>query len=181
MAIKQYKLLEDEFIDITDYIYLAEGHFQVYSFHLMNLLIRIGIEFDSISNGLLKTWLDQSRIGNNALVSHLKEKTRSGEFFKIEDYRKAFEEQFQASTLHRTLRSLSEKLYPFQPGDLRRTLPWWKAFTSLKHDRIENFVKAATMHHVLHALAALHIATYQLASEKGHSVFPESELFLPDG
>lgn len=179
LAVKQYKLLENEFFDMTDYIYLAEEHFQLYSYHLMNLLIRISVEFDSIGNTLLRTWLEQSRIHNNNLGSQLKKKIGPGKFFDMGDYRKTFEDQFQASKQHRTLRSLNRQLFPFQPLDLKRTLPWWKAYTSLKHDRIANFDKAATMHNVLQALAALHIVTDYLASAKGHSLLLESDLFLP--
>ena len=179
LAWKQYRRLEDEFIGMTDYAHLAKEHLEVYSYHLMNLTIGIGIEFDSVSNALLNAWLEKSAILDKPLATRLGEKKSKGEFFTMRDYRESFELRFLASTQYVIAIALDMKVFPFAPASLEESLGWWRAFTSLKHDRIETFVKAATMGHALHGLAALLLVNRYLASAtEDFPPYEESSLFL---
>jgi hypothetical protein len=179
LAWKQYSRLENDFLGITDYAHLTKEHLEVYSYHLLNLIIAIGIEFDSVSNTLLTTRLEKSEILDQSLTSRLIAKKRKGDFFNMKDYRESFELRFAASKQYVTAIALDLKVFPFAPANLDESLGWWNAFTSLKHDRIENFVKAATMGHALHSLSALLLVNRYLAS--AIETFPpynESSLFL---
>jgi hypothetical protein len=147
LAWKQYRRLEDDFLSITDYAHLAEEHLEVYSYHLLNLILAIGIEFDTVSNTLLTAWLDKLAILDQSLAARLRAKKNKREFFNIKDYRESFELRFVASKQYVTVIALDMKVFPFAPASLEEGLEWWKAFTSLKRARIENFIKAATMGH----------------------------------
>jgi hypothetical protein len=145
----------------------------------LKLILANGIEFDSVSNTLLTTWLEKSEILDQSLTARLIAKKSKGEFFNMKDYRESFELRFAASKQYVTAIALDMKVFPFAPANLDESLGWWKAFTSLKHDRIENFVKAATMGHALHGLSALLLVNRYLAS--AIETFPpynESSLFL---
>jgi hypothetical protein len=97
----------------------------------------------------------------------------------MRDYRESFELKFLASTQYVMATALDMKVFPFAPASLEESLGRWRAFTSLKHDRIESFVKAATMGHVLHGLAALLIVNRYLANTiDDFPPYKESSLFL---
>ena len=182
LAWKQYRRLENDFLGITDYAHLTKEHLEVYSYHLLNLIVVIGIEFDAVSNALLTTWLEKSAILDTPLATRLSAKKSKGEFFNMRDYRESFELRFLASEQSEqyvTAIALDIKVFPFAPANLEKSLGWWKAFTSLKHDRIENFIKAATMDHALHGLAALLLVNRYLASAtEDFPSYNESRLFL---
>lgn len=76
LAWKQYRRLEDNFLGITDYVHFANEHLEVYSYHLLNLVLAIGIEFDSVSNALLTAWLDKSEVLDKSLAARLMAKKR---------------------------------------------------------------------------------------------------------
>jgi hypothetical protein len=177
LAWKEYQRLEEEFLCISEYSHLANEHLGVYSYKLMNLLVAIGVEFDGVSNALLTKWLLQKLLKDQTLHSELKEKQTSGAFFNMGDYRKTFEQPpFLASTRCVTVNRLNLVLHPFQPPpQSEQSLGWWGAFTSLKHDRIANFVKSATMSNALNGLAALLLANLFFRSDGVAVEFPGLE------
>ena len=70
---------------------------------------------------------------------------------------------------------------PFQDWVIGGSSPWWKAFTDLKHDRIQNF-RQATLRNAIVALAA----TFIILSVRNESAFKEGtvplevyDLFFP--
>ena len=97
LAWKQYRRLENDFLGITDYAHLTKEHLEVYSYHLLNLIVVIGIEFDAVSNALLTTWLEKSAILDTPLATRLSAKKSKGDFFNMRDYRESFELRFLAS------------------------------------------------------------------------------------
>ncbi|MBI3603036.1 MAG: hypothetical protein HY205_01110 [Nitrospirae bacterium] len=157
LAWKEYQRFEDDFLDICEYVQLANEHRNVYSYKLMNLLVAIGVEFDSVGNALLTKWLEKQVIQDQSLVRKLTNKQTKRDFFNMGDYRETFEcPSFSASTRTVTVNRLNLILKPFHPAPQSgQSLQWWAAFTSLKHDRIANFITSATIDHVLHGLAAL--------------------------
>jgi hypothetical protein len=52
-AISMYKFLEDDFKTCLEYVDLKVEHFQVYSFRLANLIVRIGPELLRLLNVIL--------------------------------------------------------------------------------------------------------------------------------
>lgn len=182
LAWKEYQRLECEFLDICQYIQLANEHLDVYSYKLMNLLVAIGVEFDSVGNALLTKWLATQLIQDQTLTGKLTERQTNGDFFNMGNYRETFEQPpFLASTRSATVNLLSLVLQPFHPTPQSgQSLEWWAAFTSLKHDRIANFIRSATMRHALYGLAALLLANIFFRSDGGKVEFPglvPSQLF----
>ncbi|MGH7206505.1 MAG: hypothetical protein ACREI2_09900 [Nitrospiraceae bacterium] len=177
LAWKEYQRLEDEFMDICEYVQLANEHLDVYSYKLMNLLVAIGVEFDSVGNALLTKWLARQLIQDQTLACRLTERQTNGDFFNMRDYREAFEQPpFSASTRSVTVNLLNLVLQPFHPPPQSgQSLEWWAAFTSLKHDRIANFITSATMQHALYGLAALLLTNIFFRSDGGKVEVPGLE------
>lgn len=177
---REYTRLEDEFLHNCDYVALANEHLNVYSYNLMNLLVAIGVEFDTVSKALLLKWLPNDVIQDQTLNKRLKEKLANHENFNMGDYRMAFEAVFKASTRTVIVGKLPQSIKPFEPapvpGQPTEALLWWKAFTSLKHDRIASFIEAATMRNVLSGLAALLITNIHFRTAEGVVECPGQDL-----
>jgi hypothetical protein len=177
LAWKESQRLEREFLDICEYVQLADEHLDVYSYKLMNLLVAIGVEFDSVGNALLTKWLATQHIQDQNLSERLTGRQTHGDFFNMGDYRETFEQPpFLASTRSVSVNPLSLVLQPFHPPPRSgQSLAWWAAFTSLKNYRIANFIRSATMRHALYGLAALLLANIFFRSDGGKVVFPSLE------
>jgi hypothetical protein len=177
LAWKEYQRLENEFLEICEYADLANEHLEVYSYKLMNLLVAVGVEFDSAGNSLLTKWISKGLIQDQTLHKELKAKEDRGDFFNMGDYRKVFEHPpFVASSRCVTVTRIDLPIYPFTPSPQSgQTLRWWAAFTSLKHDRVANFVKSATMGNALSALGALLLTNLYFRSDGVKVEFPGLE------
>jgi hypothetical protein len=174
LAWKEYQRLEMQFLEVCEYTHLAHEHLGVYSYELMNLLVAVGVEFDSVGNSLLIKWVSNGLIQNQTLHNELKAKQDRGDFFNMGDYRKAFEHRpFIASSRCVKVNRINLPIRPFTPPpESERTLKWWTAFTSLKHDRIANFIKSANMENVLSALGALLLTNLFFRSNGADVEFP---------
>lgn len=163
-AWKQYQPLESEFLYTLDYVELTPNHLGVYSYKFMNLIVAVGVEFDTVSNRLLGKWIETNAIRDPSLASELastlqKREEGTGKGFSISHYRKAFEHMFSASTRVVSVNRLEANgdISPFYPppSGPAESLRWWRGFTNLKHDRIRTLLESATMKNALEALAAL--------------------------
>jgi len=179
LAWREYVRLEGEFLRNCDYVSLADVHLNVYSYNLMILLVAIGVEFDSVSRALVLKWLPHDVIQDQALNKRLRDKHQKNEGFNMGDYRMAFESVFNASLRAVVVDKLNLTLKPFDPAPIPQqieVLPWWKAFTNLKHDRIASFIEAATMKNVLSGLAALLIVNIYFRTAEGIVECPGQDL-----
>lgn len=153
----EYVYLEDDFIESIRYLPLVPAHYEVWSAHFADLIIRIGSVFDSfLKRAIFCELLDD--------VDHVKEcrerykpkkegiRTKN---INIVDYYKIFEQFYDLSSkdvhnLHtfETVTPFSEWINDYKP------LGWWGAYTDLKHDRFAN-KEVATLGKTLDALGGL--------------------------
>lgn len=147
----EYTYLEQEFMNSLRYLPAVPAHYNVWSVHFADLLIRIGSIFDSF----LKTTLFCSFLDENTVAIASREKYEDNKI-TIKDYYNIFESYYNLSS--KTLFNLitSEPIVPFSEwGNNEYTsLGWWKAYTKLKHDRSAN-KEVATLESTQNALASL--------------------------
>ena len=147
----EYVYLEDDFIESIRYLPLVPAHYEVWSAHFADLIIRIGSVFDSF----LKRAIFCESLDNVDHIEKCREKYKSKEMINIVDYYKIFEPFYILSSkdvhnLHtfETVTPFSKWVNDYEP------LGWWKAYTDLKHDRFVN-KEVATLEKTLNALGGL--------------------------
>jgi hypothetical protein len=139
-----------------------------------SLLIDACSFFDSLCQTFIREKsADGYNFAKETHVSKFTDKVRSRAEFTFGDYRQLLEADFRLSERKVNLNPYEEKFYsnpihfhpdaisgyliaPFQEWAGRNRSPWWKAFTSLKHDRISSF-RSATVEGSIYALAAVFI------------------------
>ncbi|SES66358.1 hypothetical protein SAMN04488587_0418 [Methanococcoides vulcani] len=162
----EYRYLEDDFLKSVRYLPLVPEHYDVWSAHFADLLIRIGSVFDSF----LKRAIFCESSDDIENIDNYRSKYSDNKI-NIIDYFDVFEPTYKLSSkvvyeLHE-----SESIEPFSNWNETYTrLDWWNAYTSLKHDRFVNR-EAATLEAILNALGGLFLLNV---------LNPETALFLVD-
>ena len=199
LEIPYYIELQRRIVDIFRYVSCHEKNFDTYSVVLESLLIDSCSFFDSLSQTLIR---EKSLAGyafkQESQVDDFKKKVSGSAEFNCGDYRKLLEDDFVLYKMEVNLNLYEEAFYsnpmhylpdavsghliaPFKEWAAGSSPPWWKAFTALKHDRMNNF-REAKLRNVIHSLAAVFIAlTLHNETEfKAGSVSPELyDLFFP--
>lgn len=136
-----YITLEDKFIHSTHYVTLSEDNFETYSLDFMEQLHNICIEIESVFK-IITGFYNQ----NDANIANYAKKTL----------------ELMTDIVNYEVNVINEhniKFKPFYsiPFDTDKPLfKWWRAFTDIKHNRIEK-QDCANLYNVLSALAALFI------------------------
>jgi hypothetical protein len=121
-------------------------------------------------------------------IDKLAKKIAGTEDFNAGDYRMLFEGEFALSMKAVNLNAYEDNLYidplrflptdingytlrPFEQWSNGKSTLWWRAFTSLKHDRLSNACQA-TLRNAIDALAA----TYILLTFRHERMFKEGEI-----
>ncbi len=147
----EYTYLEQEFMNSLRYLPAVPAHYNVWSVHFADLLIRIGSVFDSF----LKRTLFCSFLDENTVAIASREKYEDNKI-TIKDYYDIFESYYKLSS--KTVFNLiaSEPIVPFSEwgNNEYKPLEWWKAYTKLKHDRFVN-KEVATLESTQNALGSL--------------------------
>lgn len=176
-----------------------ERNFDTYSVILESLLIDTGSFFDSLCQTLIR---ERSLAGytfkQESQVKKFQNKVSGSAEFNYGDYRELLEGDFVLSTKEVNLNLYEDALYsnpmhyapnaisgylmvPLKDWATGKSSAWWKAFTSIKHDRLSNFHKA-NLRNVLHSLASVFIVLtlHNEADFKAGSVSLELyDLFFP--
>ena len=162
----EYRYLEDDFLESVRYLPLVPEHYEVWSAHFADLLIRIGSVFDSF----LKRAIFCESLNNIENIDDCRNKDLKN--IKITDYFNIFESTYNLSSKFLYELHESETITPFSNwNEITYTpLEWWKAYTSLKHDRFLNR-KVATLKVTLDALGGLFLLNI---------LHPETAFFLVD-
>lgn len=135
---KFYLQLEKEFIELTQYIEFVPANYKVYSVKLMQLLLTIGSEVDSVMKEMCA----------------IKDKDRPS----ISDYANVLLVRYPQITAQKVrVFNRSLELTPFANWDKEKasqSLFFWETYNKVKHHRAENF-QSASLEAVANALSAL--------------------------
>ena len=173
-----YLMLEEKFIHTLNYVELAKENFGTYSNEYAALIQMIGAELDSF----FKVYCASE------LSNHMGKRPTN-----IIDYRECIKRIYPDIAKQIVeVRSANIKFCPYEIWQVcaskknQKPLPWWKAFTSVKHNRANN-KRVACQKYTLHILGALYLLEMDYlkrsADENGSKDIPdeESNLFLlPD-
>lgn len=199
LNIAYYTELQRRMIDIFRYVSCHERNFNTYSIILESLFVDTGAFFDSLCQTLIRTRVSNGQpFKQESIVANLAKKVSGKDNFNISNYRDLLEGDFTLSAKEVNLNPYEDMFFayptnyrpdkvtgylfaPFKEWANNESLPWWKAFTDLKHDRVQNF-RAATLGNVIYALAAVFIllTIYNESDFKeGHVALEIYDLFLP--
>ena len=135
-----YLMLEDKFIDTTNYVTLAEDNYGTYSNEYAALMQMIGGELDSF----FKVYCGYAPT----------------DFKKISDYYTYLMQDYPDVLNQKiNVRSADIVFQPFAGWDgtrAKQSLPWWMAFDNIKHSRAVN-KRDANQKNTLYLLGALYL------------------------
>lgn len=172
--ISYYLFLQRRMYDIFSYVSCHVNNFNTYSIQIESLLVDICSFFDSISQQVICEIANASRhFVNESSIDKFLQKVSGTENFNVADYRILFEGDFMISNKEVNLNAYEDNLYvnplAFNPTNIKGytlrpfdqwasggSITWWKAFTSLKHNRLSN-ASQATLGNAINALAATYI------------------------
>ena len=194
-----YLELQRRATNLFRYISCHERNFETYSIVLESLLVDACSFFDSLCQTFIR---EKSRAGHNfatqAEVDKFHEKLEGDADFNFANYRDLLEPDLALSGKQVNLNPYEGNYFsnpmqfvpdnvsgyllkPFDEWRDERALPWWKAFTDLKHDRISNF-REATFKNVLNALAGVFIQLtlrHEQEFKEGRMALELYDLFFP--
>ena len=168
-----YKNLEDETLNVFDYIYCSDCHLNVYSMHIADLVVRCAIEIESLSKEIYRN----IRENHNEMIPE-------NYVFKEEDDKNFLMFDTDClSLLNRmwgmdkrcviiaSVRCFFEKdgnkcFRPLKNSGKRGNngAYWNRAYQALKHDRLKNIEKG-NIKALLHAIGALYLLNIYYMNE----------------
>jgi len=172
---KMYEFIEIDFDTCLEYIALDKKHYDVYSFKLADLILRIGPEilrvFDLIlfDQRITRFFKEQPQLELQIVgIQEKKEKRKDG----FKDYFTALPE-LKSKSVEVTI--LKEKICPFEE------ISWWESgYNALRHRAIREFKKSATLKHALYSLAGLWVLHDRLDMDLGRRDVARSRVFRPE-
>jgi len=199
LDIAYYSELQRRVFDIFRYVSCHQNNFGAYSIIMESVLVDSGSFFDSLCQTFIRARsFDGHHFRQEACVKDFANKASRDDNFNCGDYRLLLDGEFALSGRSVNLNPYEDVFYanptryppdsvagylvtPFQEWAAGKALPWWNAFTALKHDRLSNF-RQATLGNVIHALAAVFIILTVHNEEEfkeGHLAPDIYDLFLP--
>lgn len=160
LDVSQYLEFQKRVLALFPYISCRVENFQTFSTVLVSVLLDAGSLFDSLAQTFIRCSSSRGMsFGAADSVKEFQRKCQGEKFFTMEDYRVLLEEQFELSRRALNLNVYDDDFYsyptrcfrepshrfelrPFKEWSSKGGLPWWNAFTALKHDRSTNLSKA---------------------------------------
>jgi len=168
LNLKMYRGLEENFIQITDYIPLDTDHYHVWSPRLIPLLHSACMEVES----LFKQIAQQERFADVKDVASLKEKISKNDPQDYPDMRDYMEFGKILELYNREVhvRETNSFIMPFKEWESNGILAWWDSYNKVKHDRHIEY-KEGNVLNVLYALGAVYTLNVEhLHGEKFHDL-----------
>lgn len=168
---KQYLWIEKELVEILDFVELDQLNFSVFSRRMEKLLLQIGSEFDNVSRE----------------ICGLQNVDRTN----IADYCSYYTMNYSPQLFKTVIAYGNIQFTPFAGWGnnvAAKDIPFWKAYNSIKHDRIAN-CRMASLENTMNALAALFLVEMVYTDKlyqndlDSYDNYPEEEskLFVLDG
>jgi hypothetical protein len=150
LAWEEYTHLEEEFLEYLRYVPLAKEHYNVWSLHLGDHLLKTCSLIDSF----FKRAIFCPQLNEIAEIEKYRELENKNS--NIGTHREIFNPLYKLSKQKMYDLRTFESLVPFSKWDLNQSPDWWNAYNDIKHDRFAN-KKEATLKVTLEALSALFI------------------------
>lgn len=132
--IRAFLLIQKDLLNLFDYIEPSDTNLSTYSYRIHELLIRTCIEIEANFKAIFK---------ENGFIKY--DKKRNVLDFKITDYKKInithHLSSYEVQLPNWTGKFSNRK--PFENWKSKDTLPWYKAYNEIKHNRHENFHNAS--------------------------------------
>jgi len=194
-----YVELQRRMFDIFRYVSCHENNFQTHSVMVESLLVGAASFFDSQCQTFIREQSKAKRVfKREAEVRDFKTKVEGLDNFNCGDYRLLLEDDFALSKRAVNLNPYEEAMvlnplnyapdkikgYPIEPfkeWGAGKSLPWWNAFTNLKHDRLNNHKEATLLNTILALAGCFVILTLQNEADfkKGNISHELYDLFFP--
>lgn len=152
--------MENEFSRILEYVELDQANFSTFSSRIEKFILQIGSEFDNVSREICGL----QNVDRTSII----------------DYYNYYTTNYNNITSTKVVAN-GIQFMPFdgwnsaQPGE---TLAFWKAYNSIKHDRISNY-KEASLKNALDSMAAL-FCVEMLYMRKLYDLDPNEVNSFPD-
>ena len=177
LDINYYLELQRRYESILLNVSLHKNNFETFSIKIENLFVDTCAFFDSLCQTHI---LDYKNGGNNFIsessVPDLNKKLDGKTFFNINDYRNLFESKYKTSTLNINLNCYIDNyvgnpifyinqtnrtvdfftIKPFENWQSSKNPDWWKDYTSMKHNRLNN-IRLGNLGNLTKALGATFI------------------------
>lgn len=162
-----YKNLENEFLELANFIHIDDDQLGIYSMHIADLIVRCVVEIEAISKELYKS------LGGNMSPIDKDGKKRDLYFdtdclYLLEQHWKLSKKEISvsAATIYfakpeNTIISPLHKAYKRGSSGSN----WEKAYQAVKHNRKES-LKMATIKNLLYAMGALYILNLYYKNER---------------
>lgn len=194
-----YVELQRRMFDIFRFVSCHENNFQTHSVTLESLFVGAASFFDSQCQTFIREKAQAKHVfKREAEVKDFKAKVEGSDNFNCADYRALMEGDFALSKRAVNLNPYEDAMilnplsyapdkincYPIEPfreWGANKSLPWWNAFTNLKHDRLKNHKEATLINSIRALAAAFVILTLQNEVDFKHGhISPELyDLFFP--
>lgn len=163
---RYYRMLEEKFLETTNYVDIATPNFRTYSNEYAMLLQSIGAELDNV----FKVYCGFNPTERKNITDYAN--------YILAEYPAIVNDEIQVA-------GTDVKVIPFQGWTTiaaAQSLTWWKAFDRVKHNRYGNFTEA-NQGNVLNSLAALYILEMKLFTKatKERNQAELSDWDIPDG
>lgn len=143
---RRYKFIEEEFLEITDYIEPNKDFnnccYKVGSSKLMDFCLKVGSEVETIFKILL-------------LSKKFDGKRKNGDEKSIKKYRPLIEQKYHLSKYTLYVIHIHKTIKPFEFFDTK-TPEWFKIYSKSKHDKID-LINKWNLKHALYALGCLYL------------------------
>lgn len=149
-----YKNLEREILNLADLIHFCDNQANVYSVRIADMLVRCSVEIESLISDLYEN------------IERDEEASTIGAKLKLlNDKWKLTDKQVTIISLNM---HFSKEYSTFSPFNYTKSdgNDYYSAYNSVKHNRLKNFDTKATLHFLLHALAALFILNIYYKNEE---------------
>lgn len=134
-----FKIIEKDFLNLSEVIEIDKNHFHVYSREMIKLLVVTCSEVDAIFRVLREINDPDNGGGDLSIGDHFK--------FLEENHKYLFDESIDISPSGISLR-------PFKSWTAHKTPAWWTGYNKVKHHRSTDY-RSANLGHCLNAGAAL--------------------------
>ena len=129
----QYRLLQGELIDSLNYVAPRTDNYSVYSDKFLSIIRGACSEIDSACKKIV--------VPNNGETT-------------MAEWRKYLEDTYHISRVCIYIPLFQTYIRPFRNFEIGKSPEWWKAFTSLKHER-DMYFSQATLKNALESVGAL--------------------------
>ena len=162
--LRRYKQIEDDFLDIIDYIELQDDFkhpsYSVGSSKLMDFCLKVGTEVETLFREILKSRRFDKV--NNIIAKREKQ--------NIDVYREVIEPEYHLAKYKLLVNHINKEIKPFE--NFRAANPeWFGIYSKYKHNKIE-LIRKWNLKHSLFSLGCLLILTINHPSLGGKTFRP---------